>query len=91
MAIRMRDSVRARPVGEPTTPSLTLTFLVQSPTPVAVQPMVTTAWLAPLLDRVAPPDTMVTRPVVGSTRKTVSPVTAEVTLPRSTLVVTWTV
>src|SRR5579859_2098296 len=86
-----RVSARARPRGPPALVSCTLMFLLQSPV-APVQLMVTMARVAPLLERTAPPPlVMVTLPVVGSTRKLVSPLAAEVTRPRSALVVTWTV
>jgi hypothetical protein len=53
--------------------------------------MVTMARAGELLARVPVPEMTVTEPLVGSTRKTVSPLDAEVIEPRSTLVVTWTV
>jgi hypothetical protein len=43
------------------------------------------ARVAPAPARVAVPEMVVTTPEVGSMRNTVSPVAAEVTLPRSTL------
>jgi hypothetical protein len=87
----MRLSVRARPVAEPTAPSRMLTLLVQSPATLAAQLMVTVARAVPLVERVAVPEIVVTAPDVGSTRKTVSPLAAEVIVPRSAFCVTWTV
>ena len=80
-----RTSARPRPVAVPAAVRRTLTFLVQSPATWGAQATVTVARVEVLAERSAVPETVVTDPAVGSIRNTVSPVTAEVTTPRSAL------